>query len=81
MAKCRSCGAEILFIKSSKGMHPVDAEEIHFEYKLNGPDRVVTGNGEVLPGVISPEGSERGFRSHFATCPDAKRFRKKRGHR
>lgn len=79
MAKCRSCGAEILFIKSRNSMHPVDAEEIRFEYKLNGKDRIVTGNGEILPGVISPKGSERGFRSHFATCNDPNRFRKKRG--
>lgn len=77
MAKCKSCGAEILFIKSSRGLHPVDAEEIRFDYKLNGPDRIVTGNGEVLTGVVSDQGKERGFRSHFATCPDAGRFRKR----
>lgn len=78
MATCRGCGAEILFIKSGRGMHPVDAEEIRFDYKLGGPDRIVTGNGEVLTGVISEQGKERGFRSHFATCPKADTFRKKR---
>lgn len=78
MARCRSCGAEILFIKTGKGMMPVNAEPVQFNYQLGAKDRVVTGNGEVLPADIREDGKERGWISHFATCPDASKFRKRK---
>ncbi len=77
MAKCRSCGAEILFIKTAGGkMTPVNAEPVRFNYQLGAKGRVVTGNGEVLPADIREDGEERGWISHFSTCPDADKFRK-----
>jgi hypothetical protein len=60
MSKCKSCNAEIVWLKSGTGRNvPVDAETYHgedgFDHKLH--------------------------RSHFATCPDADKFRKAMIHR
>lgn len=78
MARCRSCGAEILFIKTSGGkLTPVNADPVRFDFQLGGKDRIVTGNGEVITGVISESGEEKGYVSHFATCPDANQFRRR----
>lgn len=76
--KCRSCGASIIFILSTKGRRiPCDAQPIKFNYELGGPDKVVTKNGEVLTGKISESGSETGYISHFATCPNANQHRRR----
>lgn len=58
-------------------MHPVNAEPVKFTYQVGGKDRIVTGNGEVLTGVISDDGDEIGYVSHFATCPNAGDFRRR----
>jgi len=77
MARCRSCGAEILFIKTSGGkMHPVNADPVQFNHKPGAKGRVIIGNGQVVPADIREDGKERGWISHFSTCPDANRFRK-----
>ena len=79
MARCKGCGAEIIFIKTTGGkMTPVNAEPVMFNYKLGAKDLVITGNGEVLPADIREDGKERGWISHFSTCPDAGKFRKNR---
>lgn len=78
---CRSCGAPIIFIISTKGHRiPCDAEPVKFDYELGGPDKVVTQNGEVLPGRISENGAETGYISHFATCPNANAHRRRYRH-
>lgn len=77
MSKCKSCGAEIIFIRSLKGKQiPCNAEPVRFTYELGAPDRVVTRNGEVLPAIIGPNGAETGYISHFATCPNANNHRR-----
>ena len=76
---CRSCGAPIVFITSTKGRRvPCDAQAVKFRRFLGGPDKVVTPNGEVLTGKISEDGNETGYISHFATCPNANAHRKRR---
>jgi hypothetical protein len=56
--KCRSCGAEIVWLKTINGKNmPVDAETFEDGDELFEPKR---------------------HTSHFATCPDAEKFRRKK---
>lgn len=82
MAKCKACGAEIVWLKLKSGkMHPCDAEGVF--YKPNGgPDRIITHEGEVVSGTIVEHPKDtmlllHGWSSHFATCPFADEFRRK----
>lgn len=81
MSKCRSCGAEIIWIKTFSGKRmPVDAEKIPF-YAGEGEELFVTAGGAVVHGTragAEDEHTYTGYISHFATCPDAERFRKRR---
>lgn len=80
--QCRACGARILFIKTVKGKSmPVDAEPVSFVPDTNGFAKYVTRDGLVVTGVIPLPGDKdvhEGYISHFATCPSADAFRKKR---
>ena len=77
MAKCRSCHADIIFIKSRKGkLIPVNAEQVRFSPVNGGKDRIVKGNGEVVAGEVRNDGEEVGWISHFSTCPNAGEWRK-----
>lgn len=79
MANCRSCHAEIIYIRTMNGkMTPVNAEPVRFTFRLGGKDKIVTGNGEILTGEIRDDGEEVGYVSHFSTCPDADKWRKRR---
>ena len=80
MSKCKSCGAEIKWIKTFSGRSmPVDTEEIHF-YADGGKDIFVCCNGAVIHGTRTdgqkPE-TYTGYISHFATCPNADQHRKR----
>ena len=75
-AWCQSCGSPIywLKLKSGKSM-PVDQPLITVENPaLVGKLTLVTPDGEVVS--KAPLGL-RGYRSHFASCPNAKDHRKK----
>lgn len=64
--QCRSCRAPIVWLTTEKGhLIPVDAETY------------IHGDGVSTHGVdrFSPL---RGHVSHFATCPDATKWRKRR---
>jgi hypothetical protein len=80
MSKCRSCGAEILWITTFSGKKmPVDAEKIHF-YAGEGNELFVTDGGAVVHGTRAEEGQEHthiGYISHFATCPNADKHRRR----
>lgn len=82
VCQCRSCGAEIVFVTMQSGAKmPCDAELIH----AVKDDTAKTSF--VLPGGIVKRGREGrhpngeadfvGYRSHFETCPQADRFRKR----
>jgi len=74
MAVCRSCGAEIKFIKMKSGKwNPVNpgARTI---IKDGGKEVLVTESGELISGTFASleEGANgSGYVSHFATCPYA----------
>ncbi len=83
-AKCRGCGKDIAFIKTISGKCiPVDTEPIQF-IPEEAYDKFVMMDGTVQRGQAH-EGDELdaerfmiGYRSHFATCPAADQFRKKK---
>lgn len=85
---CRACGAPINFIKTKKGTSmPVDAEG---KWVATDPEGIpyVLADGSVVmakafEGAMTPEdakqaGYQMGYTSHFATCPNADKFRKPR---
>lgn len=73
MATCKSCNAEIIFVMSGKTgkMSPLDAQPVE------------DGNLVILGGAFrsaSPEDRRLHrplYKSHFATCADASRYRSK----
>lgn len=81
--KCRSCGAEIIWIKmkaTGKAM-PCDAKKISYSENMHpgaGKPAVtlVTEHGTVVRTVFDPAGDKIGYTSHFATCPNAGYHRK-----
>lgn len=82
-APCRGCGKEIAFIKTEKGKTmPVNPESVYF-ITGGGPNTYVMADGRIQRGR-EPEWEDQGIRpwigfiSHFATCPAADSFRKKR---
>ena len=82
ITSCRACGADIVFIKSFAGKTiPCNAEPISYVEKAGGDLKIVTPNGEVISGSI-PDNPQKatgiGYISHFATCPEADKFRKPR---
>ena len=67
---CRSCGKPIIWAKSEKGRNmPLDAEPMRHGLRfLIDPE----GYAHHVPSGVD----DLGHRSHFATCPNAKRHRK-----
>ena len=71
IVKCRSCGAPMLWVTTAKGKAmPIDSEPCE-----DGNVDISTGRavyvkaGETLPGIPL-------YKSHFASCPNAKQHRK-----
>jgi hypothetical protein len=70
--KCKACGKEIYFLKTSKGnMMPVNAESISQD------DRDFINSNLYREGDVLFD-PKKGHISHFADCPEAKKFRKKK---
>ena len=79
MSRCRSCGAEIKFIKLTSGrFNPCDIAK-RTMIKGEGYDVMITEKGKIIRGKFASveEGANvEGYISHFATCPNAELFRK-----
>jgi hypothetical protein len=76
LGTCRSCGAAIRWVDTSKGKKmPVNAEPIPID-QIEPDDLVVDSIGRVTKGKLANRLSDPFFRSHFATCPDANQWRK-----
>ncbi len=78
---CKACGARMLFVETVKGKRmPVDLEPVEFVPDLNGRNKYVLEDGNVVTGVPAEPGDQdkhRGYISHFATCPYGARFRRR----
>ena len=81
MSRCKSCGAEIIWIKTPAGKAmPCNPEPIVYWKTKGGNIKIVTPNGEVVSAETSGiPGTESGigYISHFATCPAAAKHRKR----
>jgi len=76
---CRSCGAKVKWIQLESGKwNPVDPELISSADCEHG-DIMVTEDGEVRKIDHSENDYEvfDGYVSHFSTCPEADKWRKK----
>lgn len=89
VSKCRGCGAAIVWIRTIRGKAmPCNAEAVEYQKDKRGKDFIVTKSGDVVRGRIITDGEKHGllepiidgegYISHYATCPKADLFRKKR---
>ena len=86
MSKCKGCGADIVWIKTTAGKAmPCDAEPKLYKADKRGKAIFITPNGETIKGseVFQPEDIQKatgvGYIPHWATCPAAKTFKKNKG--
>lgn len=71
-ADCRSCGAPMRWVETSAGRRmPLDPDPSSAGNVVIEAD----GKARVLPPVEAARYTGEKFTSHFATCPDAARFR------
>lgn len=82
MARCKSCGREIAWIRLTTGkLMPVDVAPVYYEDRRDGAAVIVTEDGRVSCGhteAVAVIGSKvRGYMSHFATCPAADKYRRR----
>ena len=79
--KCRGCGAKILWIQTAAGKSmPCDPEQVTYWEKPGAAGKIVTPNGEVISCEFEGDPAKAtgiGYVSHFSTCPDAGKFRRK----
>lgn len=83
MSRCRSCGAEIIWIKmkgTGKAM-PCDAAKISYSENMHPSASpaltLVTEHGTIVKTVFNPAGDKIGYTSHFATCPNVSEHRRR----
>lgn len=80
MAKCKSCGAEIIWIKTTAGKSmPCDAAPVTYWKNPKGKATVITPNGETYRADLEGDLDKAtgiGYIPHWATCPQAKNFRR-----
>ena len=80
MTTCKSCGAEIIWVKIAGGNRmPCDPDLVPYWAKPKAKGKVVTPNGEVLSCDFDgdlQQATGLGYVSHWATCPYADAHRK-----
>ena len=80
-AKCRGCGAAIVWIKTAAGKPmPCDPVPLPYWARAGAKEKIVTKNGEVVSCDLSGEAGTAtglGFIPNWATCPERDRFKKK----
>ena len=84
MSRCKSCNAEIIWIKTAAGRSmPCDAERVQFDPDT-GNETFITPGGNVVKGSLLKKGHSGrngflyGYVPHWATCPNADRHRRGR---
>ena len=79
MAKCKACGANIIWLQLKSGkIEPCDPQRIPYKTDPEGKLVLVTPEGKIARGNIDLDSDSFGYQSHFATCPAAGMFRRKR---
>ena len=81
-AKCRGCGAVIVWIKTPAGKPmPCDPEPVLYWIHTRGKarERIVTPKGGVISCSLTGEtgtATGLGYIPHWATCPERDQFKK-----
>ena len=78
---CKACGAPLIWVETPKGKYiPCDEGLIPYKQDRAGKKAVVTDKGEVIKCETEFEGEPTGMARvpHWATCPQADRFRRPR---
>lgn len=80
---CRGCGAALVWIPTPGGKSmPCDAEQVLYRARKGAKGKVVTPNGQVLSADINVQPEQApgvGYVPHWATCPEAEKFRRREG--
>lgn len=84
MEKCRSCGAKIIWAVTEKGRRmPIDPQPVgrgNIQLRQQPPlPPLAVYLGQDTIAHLPPGQLERLLTSHFATCPQANKWRKKDG--
>lgn len=77
---CSSCGAPVIWAETEHKRMPVDAEPVeggNVTLFLSTDGRVLATVGNGVQWDLFAEELEGRYVSHFATCPDADRWRRK----
>ena len=80
MAKCKSCGAPVVWRETPRGKWlPLDEGMIPYKADTKGTDVLVNDSGEVIRCRLSFDGAPDGMARmpHWATCPNADKHRRK----
>lgn len=79
MSKCKGCGKEIkwVYVNSGKKM-PVNPQKIPYRFDMRGGLTLITEDGRIAKAVLDLDSDKYGYESHFATCPAAEIFRRKK---
>ena len=81
-ARCKKCGAPIIWIKTPKGKWIHCDEGLH-EYRADddGPQVLINDSGKAIRCRLTFLGKADGLAriAHWATCPNADDFRKRGG--
>lgn len=82
MAKCKSCGAEIVWVEmpSGKAM-PCDPAIIMYWASIKGRHTIITPNGETVRCELDGDLNNStgvGYVPHWATCPNAAQHRRRK---
>jgi hypothetical protein len=79
MARCRSCGAEVIWAVTASGKRmPVDADPVPEGNVLLADDGDGTVHASVMPEAQALLTEEPMRLSHFVTCPQADEHRRPR---
>ena len=80
MAKCRECGKEIRWIKTTAGKAmPVDPEPVTYWAVAGGASRIVTPEGKTLACALKGDLRDvtgLGYVPHWATCAEQQACKK-----
>ena len=80
-AKCRGCGAAIVWIKTAAGKPmPCDLTPVPYWARAKAREKIVTKNGEVISCDLAGEAGTAtglGFIPHWAICPKRDQFKRK----
>lgn len=82
--ECRSCGAPVIWAVTHKGKRmPVDADPVengNIKLRYVGEIIIAAYPGKEHPGLFDdPSFAEKCYVSHFATCEQAKNWRREDG--